>query len=334
MAECMAGLEGPSPSEGASSTNKPTCIIVLGMAGSGKTTFVQRITSFLGEQKRPPYLVNLDPAVQVVPYPVNIDIRDTVNYKSIMSQYGLGPNGAIVTSLNLFTTRMDQVISFVDKQPPEIKYVIFDTPGQIEVFTWSASGSIIAESLASLFPTVIVYVIDTVRCVSPVTFMSNMLYACSILYKFQLPFIIVLNKTDIVDHKFAQEWMKDFEAFDKALDDDDSYSSNLTRSMSLVLDKFYENLTSVGVSSILGTGVDEFFKAVDSAREEFLVEYLKDVEALKKKRLDMELKRQEIELEKLRLEKKEKKDKKGKATQETTQSDSSKKEEETENQMS
>ena len=45
------------------------------------------------------------------------------------------------------------------------------------------------------------------------------------------------------------------------------------------------------MSSILGTGVDEFFKAVDSAREEFLVEYLKDVEALKKKRLDMELKR-------------------------------------------
>lgn len=86
----------------------------------------------------------------------------------------------------------------------------------------------------------------------------------------------------------------------------------------------------MGVSSILGTGVDEFFKAVDSAREEFLVEYLKDVEALKKKRLDMELKRytcscivsfefnivfykrQEIELEKLHLEKKEKKDKKGK----------------------
>ena len=27
------------------------------------------------------------------------------------------------------------------------RYVIFDTPGQIEVFTWSASGSIIAESL-------------------------------------------------------------------------------------------------------------------------------------------------------------------------------------------
>ena len=27
------------------------------------------------------------------------------------------------------------------------RYVIFDTPGQIEVFTWSASGAIISESL-------------------------------------------------------------------------------------------------------------------------------------------------------------------------------------------
>ena len=30
-----------------------------------------------------------------------------------------------------------------------IRYVIFDTPGQIEVFTWSASGAIITETLVS-----------------------------------------------------------------------------------------------------------------------------------------------------------------------------------------
>ncbi len=57
-------------------------------------------------------------------------------------------------------------------------YVLLDTPGQIEVFTWSASGSIIAEALAATFPTVLVYVMDTPRCASPQTFMSNMLYAC------------------------------------------------------------------------------------------------------------------------------------------------------------
>ena len=47
---------------------------------------------------------------------------------------------------------------------------------------------------ASSMPTVVVYVMDTARNVSPVTFMSNMLYACSILYKTKLPFIIVMNK--------------------------------------------------------------------------------------------------------------------------------------------
>lgn len=60
---------------------KPVCLIILGMAGSGKTTFVQQLTSRLHTKEKPPYVINLDPACREVPYPVNIDIRDTVNYK-------------------------------------------------------------------------------------------------------------------------------------------------------------------------------------------------------------------------------------------------------------
>lgn len=60
---------------------KPVCLIVLGMAGSGKTTFVQQLTCRLHTKNKPPYVINLDPACKEVPYPVNIDIRDTVNYK-------------------------------------------------------------------------------------------------------------------------------------------------------------------------------------------------------------------------------------------------------------
>lgn len=57
--------------------------------------------------------------------------------------------------------------------------IILDTPGQIEIFTWSASGSIITDALASAMPTCVAYVIDTPRTTAPATFMSNMLYACS-----------------------------------------------------------------------------------------------------------------------------------------------------------
>lgn len=34
-----------------------------------------------------------------------------VNYKNVMKQYGLGPNGGILTASNLFATRFDQVSS-------------------------------------------------------------------------------------------------------------------------------------------------------------------------------------------------------------------------------
>lgn len=69
----------------------------------------QQLNSYLRQHKYKPYLINLDPAVVNVPYPVNIDIRDTVKYKSVMREYNLGPNGAIMTCLNLLCTRFDQV---------------------------------------------------------------------------------------------------------------------------------------------------------------------------------------------------------------------------------
>nr|DBA25418.1 TPA: hypothetical protein GDO54_009803 [Pyxicephalus adspersus] len=89
----------------------PVCMIVLGMAGSGKTTFTQ------------------------------------FDFLSSFLRYGLGPNGGIVTALNLFATRFDQVVKFIEKRQKNSRFVLIDTPGQIEVFTWSASGAIITEAL-------------------------------------------------------------------------------------------------------------------------------------------------------------------------------------------
>ena len=89
-------MEQPGPERGEAAgpvdsekQQKPCCVIILGMAGSGKTTFVQRLTSHLHSRGSPPYVVNLDPACREAPYPANIDIRDTVNYKQVETRVTL-----------------------------------------------------------------------------------------------------------------------------------------------------------------------------------------------------------------------------------------------------
>jgi GTPase SAR1 family protein len=77
---------------------------------------MQRINAHLHAKKDPPYVLNLDPAVLRVPFDCNIDIRDSVNYQEVMKQYNLGPNGGILTSLNLFATKIDQILGIIEKR--------------------------------------------------------------------------------------------------------------------------------------------------------------------------------------------------------------------------
>jgi len=326
----------------------PVCVLIVGMAGSGKTTLMAQLQestisnnidvedgvseSVKHEEKiinrkegkggkdddddddandkipshsddvnntrsqdMPAYCINLDPACLDVPYSPSIDIRDTVDYKQVMQQHRLGPNGAIMTSLNLYATKFDQVIHILEDRADKkqlSEFLLVDTPGQIEAFTWSASGAILSESLASTFPTVMVYVVDTVRCASsPNTFMSNMLYACSMYYRTRLPLVICFNKTDVCPHEFCMEWMKDFEAFQDALDNarseggangdvgESGFYDSLTRSLSLVLDEFYTEFSknAVGVSAITGEGIEGFWKVVRQAATTDFDEYLEDL---------------------------------------------------------
>ncbi|KAA8910127.1 hypothetical protein FN846DRAFT_793624 [Sphaerosporella brunnea] len=302
----MASTEPPT----ATTEKLPATIVCIGMAGSGKTTFMQRLNAHLHGKKEPPYIINLDPAVKNVPFDRNIDIRDSVNYREVMTQYNLGPNGGIMTSLNLFATKIDQVIGILEKRAGSISSVLVDTPGQIECFVWSASGAIITDALASTFPTVIAYIIDTPRTAQPATFMANMLYACSILYKTKLPMILVFNKTDAQDASFAKEWMTDFEAFQSALraseneGDEEAiggsgYMGSLLNSMSLMLDEFYNHLDLVGVSAMTGAGIEDFLKAVEDKVQEYERDYKPEMEKARKRREEEKRKSKQKELDRL-----------------------------------
>jgi GTPase SAR1 family protein len=75
--------------------------------------------------------MNLDPAVLTLPYGANIDIRDTVKYKEVMKQFNLGPNGGILTSLNLFATKFDEV---------KLAYYSLKLLFNIILYSWLCTG--------------------------------------------------------------------------------------------------------------------------------------------------------------------------------------------------
>lgn len=63
-----AGSQSTSSQATSKPNKKPICLIVLGMAGSGKTSLVSR----LSRSGNRPYVLNLDPACIQLPYFANI----------------------------------------------------------------------------------------------------------------------------------------------------------------------------------------------------------------------------------------------------------------------
>ena len=248
-------------------------LIVLGMAGSGKTTFVEKLEEEIAEKDKESYIINLDPAVMDTLYEPNLDIRDTIKYKEVMTSNNLGPNGAILTSLNLFSTSIDKAITTIEKKN-NLDFVVMDTPGQLEVFSWSASGKLITDAFSMIFPSILIYIVDIPRCNNPNTFSSNMLYALSIMYKMKLPLILVFNKLDLVKENKVIEWLQDFQSLQDALKKKDDYISTFSSSLSLLLAEFYKTIKYVSVSSKTGDGFDELLSKCEEIRKKYEEEVL------------------------------------------------------------
>ena len=90
-------------------------------------------------------------------------------------------------------------------------------------------------------PTIIIYLIDSARCLNPNSFMSNLLFCCSIFYKMKLPTLVAFNKSDIADSNIPIDWLRNYDSFTDALSQNPNYLSTLSKSMVLTLEEFYNN---------------------------------------------------------------------------------------------
>jgi len=113
-------------------------VFVTGTAGSGKSLLTSRIYEYYTSNGAFAAIFNLDPGVESLPYSCDIDVRDKIDIVSIMKQYDLGPNGALIMANDLIASKFDEFQNEINDVNPD--YLIVDTPGQIELFAYRTSG--------------------------------------------------------------------------------------------------------------------------------------------------------------------------------------------------
>eukprot|EP00927_Polykrikos_kofoidii_P066055 TRINITY_DN61717_c0_g1_i1.p1 TRINITY_DN61717_c0_g1~~TRINITY_DN61717_c0_g1_i1.p1 ORF type:complete len:324 (-),score=60.67 TRINITY_DN61717_c0_g1_i1:125-1096(-) len=191
--------------------------LIVGPPGAGKTTYCSGMQHLLGLMKRPRTLVNLDPANDTLPYDCDIDIRELVNVEDVMTEFGLGPNGALVYAMEYIEVNLDWLIMRIRNATKEltVPYVFFDCPGQVELYTHHDVMTRITQQLTKALDLRLtaVHLLDATLCVDAYRYMSAVLVALSAMMQMELPHINVLTKIDmLMDHTDDMPFKLDYYA--------------------------------------------------------------------------------------------------------------------------
>ncbi|ANB15013.1 Gpn2p [Sugiyamaella lignohabitans] len=173
--------------------------LVLGPPGSGKSTYCHGMYQFLCAIGRKPSVVNLDPANDKTVYPCSLDIRDFIRLEDIMESESLGPNGGLMYALEEMENSLDEFVNQV-KSIGDREYVIFDCPGQVELYTHHNAMKTIFKTLEKQldFRLVVVHLVDSYYITSPSQYISILLLSLRSMLQIDLPHINVLSKIDLI----------------------------------------------------------------------------------------------------------------------------------------
>jgi GTPase SAR1 family protein len=212
-------------------------IFIVGTAGSGKSLLASKIFEYYTRNGAFVGMLNLDPGVENLPYTCDVDVRDYVDIVSIMRQYDLGPNGSIIMANDLVASKMDDIQREIDNVNPD--YLIVDTPGQIELFAYRASGPFFVQNL-NAEQKVAMFLHDGSLITTSTNFVSIALLATSVKLRLNLPQVNVLTKIDLIEDKIRDilKWSTNMASLEENLAkeaDGESYIlvSNLLRSLNL-----------------------------------------------------------------------------------------------------
>ncbi|EEQ91811.1 ATP binding protein [Blastomyces dermatitidis ER-3] len=173
----------------------PFAQLVIGPPGSGKSTYCDGMHQFMSAIGRKCSVVNLDPANDRTSYTPALDVRELVTLEEIMAEDTLGPNGGILYALEEVEANFDWLKEGLEGLGDD--YVLFDCPGQVELFTHHSSLRNIFFQIQKLgYRLVVIHLIDSYNLTLPSMYISALLLSLRAMLQMDLPHINVLTKID------------------------------------------------------------------------------------------------------------------------------------------
>ncbi len=234
----------------------------IGSAGSGKSSLTGAFMGWMQNHGYDAITVNLDPGIENAPYVPDIDIRDWIKLRDVMIERGVGPNGAQIIAADMLALNINEMKEIIESY--ETEYAIFDTPGQMELFVLRQSGKYLIDALGAEH-SIIGFLYDPIISRSPSGFISLMLQAASVQVRFNVPFLGILTKIDLLpdeDMEKILDWSRDLIRLDDAIHDElPSMRSQLSIEFLSSLKSFNAGQTIVPVSSTYGSGMEDIYNA-------------------------------------------------------------------------
>jgi len=219
---------------------------IIGTAGSGKTTLTGALKEYI--LNRNPEVsaitINLDPGVKDMPYIPDIDIRDYIVLDEVMEKYGLGPNGATILASDLMIQYIDDLRYEIDQYNPD--WVLVDTAGQLELFSFRETGPLIANTLGiQPVQKSVSFLFDANFVLRPNGFISTLLLAASVQFRFKnISQINILSKADLLEEDqidMIVNWSQDFMALE---DSTNEREQGLIRELSMLISDVFMQMGS------------------------------------------------------------------------------------------
>ncbi|KAI1298789.1 GPN-loop GTPase 3 like protein [Xylaria venustula] len=258
-------------------------VMVMGPAGAGKSTFCASLITHLQLNRRSAFYVNLDPAAETFEHSPDLDIKDLISLEDVMEEMGLGPNGGLIYCFEFLMENLDFLTDALDSLTEEY-LIIFDMPGQIELYTHvpilpalvrflTRSGSLDIRMCAA-------YLLEATFVVDRAKFFAGTLSAMSAMIMLEVPHINILSKMDLVKDQVRKKDMKRFINPDSGLlDDDPTEKARRAAEGKNALDEQEEDAAADLQDKdtlMRGTGFRRLNKAVADLIESFsMISYLK-----------------------------------------------------------